>query len=396
MTGGPRYWNEDSQRWEEADEDGAADPGTGARGEPAADEGGAPAVVWPTPTVVSAGDPGTGPAAPGGGGAGPGDPGAPVADGTGATAAGTPAGSAAPAAPDVSPSAPTLTGLQWPGPVPPPPSGGVTPPPWTPADPYPAPAHPAGTPLPAPGAGTGRRRLWLVVGGAAAVGVTLGLVATLAARSGDGTDDRAGGPTVSASPSPTDATSAPGAQGVPPSAPADGTTASAPSPLADEPPAGYELFTDPEGFTIVRPEGWTREDVDSKYGIDVVNYYSADRTRRIQVFEVSEASPAESHALFLSDAVQKAPGFTELSLTDGGSGGDSVSRLEYLVDSLTGQPDVGPWHVVDERFTAADGKVYAVAAYGPDAEDRETRRQVLRTALGGFCPPDTTCGSGTG
>ncbi|WP_432057672.1 hypothetical protein [Streptomyces sp. bgisy022] len=393
MTGGPRYWNEDSQRWEEADGDGAPGPGSGAPGEPAAGEGGPPAVVWPTPTVVSAGDPGTGPTAPGGGAAGPGAPGAPAADGTGATAAGTPA---APAAPDVSPSAPTLTGLQWPGPVPPPPPGGVTPPPWTPADPYPSGSHPPGTPLPAPGPGAGRRRLWLVVGGAAAVGVTLGLVATLAARSGGDTDERADKPAASASPSPTAGSPEAGPQGQPPSAPDGGGTASAPSPLVGEPPAGYRLFTDPEGFTIIRPEGWSREEVSSKYGIDVVNYYSADRTRRIQVFEVSEASPAESHALFLSDAVQKAPGFTELSLTDGGSGDDSVSRLEYLVDSLTGQPDVGPWHVVDERFTAADGKVYAVAAYGPDAEDRESRRQLLRTALDGFCPPGTTCVGGAG
>ncbi|NEA88166.1 hypothetical protein G3I53_19560, partial [Streptomyces sp. SID14436] len=60
MTGGPRYWNEDSQRWEEADADGAAAGPGGATG------GGADAPTgpggWPTPTVVSAHDPG--PAAP--------------------------------------------------------------------------------------------------------------------------------------------------------------------------------------------------------------------------------------------------------------------------------------------------------------------------------------------
>src|SRR5690606_37346151 len=117
---------------------------------------------------------------------------------------------------------------------------------------------------------------------------------------------------------------------------------------------------------------------------------------RLQVFEVSEASPAESHGLFLSDAVQKAPGFTELSLEDLGGAGVPGSRLEYLVDTLKGQPDVGGWHVVDERFEAADGKLYAVAAYAPDGEGREAGRELLRTALSGFCPPATTCGTGGG
>lgn len=391
MTGGPRYWNEDSQRWEEADADGAAAGPGGATG------GGADAPTgpggWPTPTVVSAHDPG--PAAP------PDGVGPPAPDGGGPAGAGT--GPDVPAAPGVSPSAPTLTGLQWPGaaPPPPPPPGTTPPPPapWPPAEPYYGPAHQPGAPVPGPATAPGarRRRLWLVVGGAAALGVTVGLVATLIVRNGGGTDDRADDrPTVTASPSPTAEPTATGTVEQPPPGPTGGESIPEPSTLVDDLPAGYELFTDGEGFTIARPAGWSRDDVDSKYGIDVVNYYSADRTHRLQVFEVSEASPAESHGLFLSDAVQKAPGFTELSLEDLGGAGVPGSRLEYLVDTLKGQPDVGGWHVVDERFEAADGKLYAVAAYTPDAEGREAGRELLRTALSGFCPPATTCGTGGG
>src|SRR5690606_37424895 len=151
MTGGRRYWNEGSQRWEEADADGAAAGPGGATGGGADDTTGPGG--WPTPTVVSAHDPG--PAAP--------------PDGAGPARAGT--GPDVPAAPGVSPSAPTLSGLQWPGaaPPPPPPPGTTPPPPapWPPVEPYYGPAHQPGAPVPGPATAPGarRRRLWLVVGG---------------------------------------------------------------------------------------------------------------------------------------------------------------------------------------------------------------------------------------
>ncbi|MFI1730563.1 hypothetical protein ACH40E_15300 [Streptomyces acidicola] len=66
-------------------------------------------------------------------------------------------------------------------------------------------------------------------------------------------------------------------------------------------------------------------------------------------------------------------------------------RLEYLVDPIRGEPDGGTWHVVDTRFAAADGTLYAVAVYGRDADGRSDEIAMSDTAVGWFCPPGATC-----
>ncbi|MDN0195248.1 hypothetical protein [Streptomyces sp. S.PNR 29] len=315
MSGGQRYWNEETQRWEDGTERAAQ--------------------VTPPP----------------------------------------------PPRPDFVPLAPHTAdqpgGGSWSTPELPqdPPPGGV----WPPADPT--------VPVPAVTRGYSRRLVWSVLGGAAAAGVAAALVLTLPAG-GDGKDDR-GGKASSASPtteSSTFATEEP--------EPTTGRTAS-PSDPATEPPAGYELYEDTEGFTLARPVGWTRKAVASQHGMDVVSYRSSDGERRLQVFEVAEASPDESFELFLSDDTPKPEGFEELDLDHMNDGEFVAARLEYLADSIKGEPEVGTWHVVDERFVAPDGKVYAIAAYGPDADGRDDEHELLDIALAHFCPPDTTCGAGT-
>ncbi|MFE6284990.1 hypothetical protein [Streptomyces sp. NPDC057877] len=246
--------------------------------------------------------------------------------------------------------------------------------------------------LPRPGrGGFSRRTLGTVLGGAAVAGAALALVLTLVVGNGDGEGNSGSGEATDDG----KATAAPPSSGPPPSTapPSDTPTpkASSPSPSA-EVPAGYELYDDAEGFTVARPLGWTREAIDSQYGMDVVNYRSADGERRLQVFEVAETSPEESFELFLSDETPKADGFEELSLERLDDGDYTGSRLEYLADAIKGEPDIGPWHVVDERFEAADGKLYALAAYGPDADGRDDERELLRTALDHFCPPYHPCG----
>ncbi|WP_344003327.1 hypothetical protein [Streptomyces thermocarboxydovorans] len=260
------------------------------------------------------------------------------------------------------------------------------------------PGHVPGVPEPVR-SGRNSGRIWGVVGGAAAVGVIVGLAVTLVVKNGDGAEDGADGGNASVAAT---ASQTPGASGENPEQGSGGQqTTPADSPSASSSaldsggadlPAGYESYADPEGFTIARPTGWTRATVPSKHGFDVVNYRSPGGDRRIQVFEVLEPSPQASHEEFLSDRVAKAPGFTELSLQNLDDGDFAGSRLEYLADSFKGEPDVGTWHVVDQRFEAADGKVYAVAVYGADADGREDERELLRTALSVFCPPYTTCG----
>lgn len=216
--------------------------------------------------------------------------------------------------------------------------------------------HPSRLRHPSPG--RNRRLVWSALVGTAAVGVAVTLVLTSVVGGGDG-DDKAGG----ASPSPTGVVSQ---QSDPYPSPTPSPTEETASPLASEPvlPAGYELYEDKEGFRIARPVGWARTSLKSQYGIDVVNYRSADGERRLQVYQVAEESPEASFELYLSADTTKPDGFRKLDLQPVTDSGFTGERLEYLADSLSGEPDVGPWHVYDERFVAQDGFIYAIAAYG--------------------------------
>ncbi|MFF0112177.1 hypothetical protein [Streptomyces prasinus] len=238
-----------------------------------------------------------------------------------------------------------------------------------------------------------------VVGGAAVVGVIVGLVLTQTLGGGKGADGRGDDKAASTDVSQPAGSGSPGAEGAPapgpPTSAAEEPASPAPGPGGTV-PAGYDRYADSEGFTIARPTGWTRSSVSSQYGMDVVTYRRPDRGMRLQVFEVAEPSPDASYELFLSDATPKAPGFEQLSFETLDDGDFTGSRLEYLADSMRGEPDIGTWHVVDLRFQAADGKLYALAAYGADSDGHEDERELIRTALEHFCPPETTCGTTTG
>jgi len=247
-------------------------------------------------------------------------------------------------------------------------------------------------PAPVPAGGMNRRLVWSVVVGAAVVGVAVSLVLTLVVGKDDGgkddggSDDKPVAASSVASPTPSELSAS--------QTPTEETAS--PSLSAAAPPDGYEKYDDAEGFQIAIPEGWTRSTVDSQFGIAVVNYRSADRTHRLQVYQVSEKSPAASFELYLSDQTGKPAGFQELDLQTLDDGEFTGSRLEYLADTIKGDPDVGTWHVYDERFVAADGNIYAIASYGPDSDGSEDEFAHLATALTWFCPPYTTCGTDSG
>jgi len=349
MSGGARYWNEETQRWEDTDgQDTSSAPVTPppparpgfapAEGAPGADEAPSPPASptapagWHTP--VGAGDGAWSPTEVSGG--------APALPAPGAAGVG-----AGPAAP--------WPGASWP---------------------------PVGQPAaPAPARGMSRRLVWSVVIAAAVVGVAVSLVLTVVVPSGDDKD----GPTVAASGSESSPPTEVSQQSDPgPTLTEETVSPSTPAPTL---PAEYESYEDKEGFRIALPKGWTRSTKASQYGIPIVNYRSADGERRLQIYQVSEPSPDASFDLYLSDRTAKAAGFDELSLENLDDGEFTGSRLEYLADRIKGEPDVGTWHVYDERFVAADGNIYAIAAYGPDSDGREDELELLTTALDNFCPP---------
>ncbi|GGO35940.1 hypothetical protein GCM10012286_07280 [Streptomyces lasiicapitis] len=176
---------------------------------------------------------------------------------------------------------------------------------------------------------------------------------------------------------------------------ASGTEDAAPPSPEGGPPSGYESVTDAAGFRLAVPIGWTRTGEGGVDGITIVNYHNFDGTRRLQVYEVSEPTPYASLRTFLDDTqVPKSAGFRKLSLTRLDDGPRPAARLTYLTDrasSVGDAPNVGTWHVVDHRFEAEDGKRYAVAAYGPEADGRQDEKELVATALKWFCPALTDC-----
>lgn len=226
----------------------------------------------------------------------------------------------------------------------------------------------------------GRRTVWPVVTGVAAAGAAVALVLTLTLGGGDEKQhvQPAPAPTASAEPTPE------------PTATASPDITDAPPPL---PPAGYEMVVDREGFRIAVPEGWTRTDKGSQYGMPVVNYRWRDRSLRLQVFEVAEASPEASFELLLSDEKIQPDGFHKLGALVPTEGDRVGSRLEYLylADSSGDGPGTTTWHAYDQRFVAADGNIYAIVAYGLEADGRDDELELLTRAVAWFCPPDTEC-----
>ncbi|GAA4805787.1 hypothetical protein [Streptomyces ziwulingensis] len=251
---------------------------------------------------------------------------------------------------------------------------------------------------PPPGRGRRKRTTWVsLLIGAATAGLLASLTVALVADDGDGDGDESGGrgPGASApaatSTGPSAAGPSPAPSGYPGVSPAPGT----PSPAGTGPAAGYLSFDDPEGFRIAVPPYWDRTAQDSEYGIDVVDFRSPGGDRKLQVFEVAESSPDESFRLLLSDSVPKPDGFVQRSLENLDDGlGFTGTMLEYTADSLAGEAEIGRWHVYDLRFVAADGNIYALAAYGPDAggaDGSDDELALLDAAFSWFCPPGTTC-----
>ncbi|WP_324789060.1 hypothetical protein [Streptomyces sp. H51] len=400
MSGG-RYWNEDTQRWEDAA------PGGPPAAQPTAPPPARPEFA-PGPAADGAGT-ADGPGTAGGTGAPTGAAGATgSAEATGLTGDGEARASGWPGGGPASgwhgpgaggtvvdgggavPGAPAAGAGSWPayGPG----TGGAA---W----PYGEAGAGAGAgaggglgwPAPvelsseAPAGRSSRRLVWSVVVGAAAVGVVVSLVLTLVVGKNDDPGHGRAAAGTSAGPAPSEQTSS-----GPPASTASASAASA-SPSATAPPAGYESHDDEEGFRVAVPEGWTRSTVPSQYGIAVVNYRSPDREHRLQVYQVQESSPAASFRLYLSAETRKPAGFEELDLKTLDDGEFRGSRLEYLADRIKGEPDIGTWHVVDERFFAPDGNIYAIASYGPESDGRDDELKALTTALEWFCPPYTTC-----
>ncbi|WP_406172861.1 hypothetical protein [Streptomyces sp. NBC_00996] len=149
---------------------------------------------------------------------------------------------------------------------------------------------------------------------------------------------------------------------------------------APGPSPGYSRAVDPVGYTVDVPQGWARKEVQGKLA-PVVTYTAPGGSSRLMLFEVKESSLTES--LDQAEAIwQQLSGY---QLLDRRTGPD-WTEVTYRYDS----EQHGATQVIDHRFTAVDGTLYAINASGPEGEDMTG---TLATALNSFCPTGVDCAS---
>ncbi|MDQ0599489.1 hypothetical protein QF037_003834 [Streptomyces canus] len=266
----------------------------------------------------------------------------------------------------------------------------MTPPPWTPpppqtgGTPYPPPPPAYVPPPPPPPLSPGPRRLLVILTAMAVLGAGIGAGAWFLTRDG------------STSPGATPGTSIAVTTSLPVTSPAVATPAqtiapqSTPpvSPLDSPPPTpapGYRNVEDPVGYTLFVPQDWIRRQKEGEKA--TVVYYDAPADgRQLQIFRLSEDSPADSLRLAENDpgyGFARQPGYQALERDEG----ETWSELTYRYDD----EDKGARQVVDHRFEAADGEFYAIRASGPETTSVAQIREPLTAALSSFCPTTGTC-----
>ncbi|WP_405991363.1 hypothetical protein [Streptomyces sp. NBC_00986] len=154
---------------------------------------------------------------------------------------------------------------------------------------------------------------------------------------------------------------------------------------ATGPGSSYRTAQDPTGYTVDVPKGWTRTQRQGAQA-PVVTYDSPDGTRRLQIFRVSENSPAESLDLAENDpgyGFARQPGYQVVDRATG----PSWAELTYRYDDS----DKGARRVIDHRFEAAGGSLYAIRSSGPESLDPALVRGPLAAAVDSFCPAGANC-----
>ncbi|MFE9411857.1 hypothetical protein ACFYN0_24175 [Streptomyces sp. NPDC006704] len=168
-----------------------------------------------------------------------------------------------------------------------------------------------------------------------------------------------------------------------------GPSASAsPSPSATT-PAGYRLAQDPQGFRLYVPQDWTRDD----QGTKGVFYNSADHKRLIQVYRVGGADlrPYDALKQTSGELARQHPDYQEISLADDATVPGIAGPVARLVYAYNNQELGHRRQVVDYAFLTPGGTHYAILSAAPDDAWPE-QETTLKTALSVFCA-DSNCPS---
>ena len=153
------------------------------------------------------------------------------------------------------------------------------------------------------------------------------------------------------------------------------------------PPNGFEITNDPEGFSLAVPKGWERR-AEGRDGAQTIFYEEPGRSSQLQIFWVEDSDPYESLQLAEKNA-EKNEDYDRKSLDRLDGGGGEAARLEYTYDSAE---HGGTRRVIDHRFKAEDGELYAIIAYAQEKDDAsQEQKETLETALAFFCPSGADC-----
>ncbi|GGX67470.1 hypothetical protein [Streptomyces anandii] len=290
-----------------------------------------------------------------------------------------------------------------PAPAPPPPPAGQspTPPSYTPPPtyvPYAQPSTPA-PPQPVPPSGTVPRAVTGPPARARGPRTVLVMVAVVAVLAGGGAgaavwwaardhgpDHHEAGPAAHASVSATAPAAPPSTATSTPSSTGPASASTTPETVASTGPSpGYRRAVDPVGYSLDVPDGWVREE-ERGVSAEVVTYTAPGGGRSLKLFEVVEKTPAASLDLAEngpSGFVQVLHGYRVLKRASGAG----WSELDYRYDDTT----AGPTQVIDRRFAAADGRLYAIRSSGPEGSDVTAP---FTAAYDSFCPSGATCPAG--
>ncbi|MFE7837235.1 hypothetical protein ACFU53_14715 [Streptomyces sp. NPDC057474] len=151
---------------------------------------------------------------------------------------------------------------------------------------------------------------------------------------------------------------------------------------------GYVRSDDPAGFTVDVPSGWNRTAKTPTDKPTVVTYESPDGSRTLQLFLVSEGTPAESMDLAENESYgfARLPGYRVLDRS--APDDESYSEVVYRFD---GEGEPGPRQVIDHRFRTADDTIYGVRLSAPESTPLDELREPVTMVVTSLCPTGVTC-----
>ncbi|MEV5968767.1 serine/threonine-protein kinase [Streptomyces sp. NPDC051921] len=136
-------------------------------------------------------------------------------------------------------------------------------------------------------------------------------------------------------------------------------------------PAGWHRVEDPEGFSLLVPDGWKRQ-MDG----DQIDYTPDDGRHRIRI-SIDPSPDFENpyvHMLDLEKTVQKRAEYQRVRLTQN-TFRDQVNSCVWEFTWIEKQTFPGPRHAIDQVYYGDDGTEYALYMASPEDSWERTREQ---------------------